>query len=345
MSQNNRIASFRTGPRWACARRPVVAVLVVAVGIVLSQTCNAGVVSLPEGAAQTAQIAEPLASDVIATGPFGSGATSQKTVEGQLTRTAWRIRGTDQSALQLITALRDELASSGFKILYQCQSDACGGFDFRYALQVISEPEMHVDLGDFCYLSAERKSGKGTENVTLLVSRSNDSGFVQMTQIMPYDATMAMPAGVPVGPSVSASVPSVTPMPVAMPFQGGSLASQLDGKGTVPLDDLVFETGSAALDPGPFASLDALAAYLVAHPDRQITLVGHTDAVGPLDINIAISRKRAQAVVDRLVKSYGVNPAQVAAQGVGFLAPRASNLTDAGRTENRRVEAMLASTR
>jgi OOP family OmpA-OmpF porin len=70
-------------------------------------------------------------------------------------------------------------------------------------------------------------------------------------------------------------------------------------------------------------------------------LVGHTDATGGLEINISVSRRRAASVVERLVAAYNVPRAQIAAEGVGYLAPRATNLTDAGRTANRRVEAVL----
>ena len=73
-------------------------------------------------------------------------------------------------------------------------------------------------------------------------------------------------------------------------------------------------------------------------------MVGHTDAVGGLDGNVALSRRRASSVRDRLVGKYGVAGAQVTSDGVGFLSPRATNLTEAGRERNRRVEVILTST-
>ncbi len=75
-----------------------------------------------------------------------------------------------------------------------------------------------------------------------------------------------------------------------------------------------------------------------------MALVGHTDFAGALDSNIALSKKRAASVADRLVQSYGVNRTQLDPEGVGYLAPRATNQTDAGRTQNRRVEVMITST-
>ena len=107
------------------------------------------------------------------------------------------------------------------------------------------------------------------------------------------------------------------------------------------LADLDFGTGAAALGAGPFASLAALAEYLKADPARRIALVGHTDTVGGYDANLALSRRRARAVMDRLAKAHGVPPAQMEAEGIAYLAPRASNTARAGREANRRVEAVL----
>jgi OOP family OmpA-OmpF porin len=73
----------------------------------------------------------------------------------------------------------------------------------------------------------------------------------------------------------------------------------------------------------------------------RVALVGHTDATGSLDANIALSRKRAASVKDRLVRAYGIAVSRLDAEGMGYLAPIASNLTQAGRDANRRVEAVL----
>ena len=94
-----------------------------------------------------------------------------------------------------------------------------------------------------------------------------------------------------------------------------------------------------------FASLAELADWLARTPDVAVAIVGHTDADGSLEGNIAISRRRAQAVVDRLVADYGVPAGQLTAAGMGYLAPVASNLTPDGRAANRRVEAVITGRR
>jgi OOP family OmpA-OmpF porin len=129
---------------------------------------------------------------------------------------------------------------------------------------------------------------------------------------------------------------------LSIPADAGDIVAQLETAGHVVLADLDFASGSASLGDGPVQSLDAMVAYLLANPTRQITFVGHTDATGSLAANVALSRRRAEAAQAYIV-SRGVPAGQVAADGVGFLAPRATNLTAEGREANRRVEAVLIS--
>jgi len=93
-----------------------------------------------------------------------------------------------------------------------------------------------------------------------------------------------------------------------------------------------------------FASLQSLADYLVANPNRTVALVGHTDSVGSLDGNIALSKRRAGSVLERMVSTYGIPRRQMEAEGMGYLSPIASNLVEEGRTANRRVEVIITST-
>ena len=81
--------------------------------------------------------------------------------------------------------------------------------------------------------------------------------------------------------------------------------------------------------------------YLLKHPDASVILVGHTDTVGKLEANIKLSKDRAQAVTERLIKKYGVKSDQLSSDGVGYLSPITSNETEQGRDMNRRVEVIL----
>ena len=121
------------------------------------------------------------------------------------------------------------------------------------------------------------------------------------------------------------------------------LISVLQSDGRAVLEDLDFGSGADALDVGTYPSLKTLAAWLAREPAAQIVLVGHTDAVGSLEANTGLSQRRAEAVVNLLASDYGGNSEQLQAAGAGYLAPRASNLTDEGRARNRRVEVVLLS--
>jgi OOP family OmpA-OmpF porin len=282
---------------------------------------------LPDPARETWSIVLPLASYALPTGAWDGTALPTRLVEGQLERRAWRLDLPGSTTLELLAPLRAQLAAQGYSTVFQCETKACGGFDFRFATEVLPEPDMHVDLGDFRFLSAEM----GDEAVSLLVSRSTAAGFVQMTYVGPA-ATPAVLA--PERPEASPSTASAPP----------DLLARLAETGVIALDDLRFDQGSSSLAPAKYPSLIALAGWLAADPARRIALVGHTDTVGALEPNEAISRARAQSVLEVLTGSYGVPPAQVTAKGVGYLSPRATNVTPEGRALNRRVEAVVTAT-
>jgi OOP family OmpA-OmpF porin len=110
------------------------------------------------------------------------------------------------------------------------------------------------------------------------------------------------------------------------------------------LADLDFPSGETDLPEDRYASLAALASFLEANPGTTVALVGHTDAVGGAEGNIAISRSRAESARALLTARYGADPGRVEAFGMGYFAPVASNATPEGREANRRVEAVVTST-
>lgn len=286
----------------------------------------------PTGAERTMERVERLGSYAIPIGPWQDGSLVTRTSEGRVEMTAWRMAAPGMGTLEIMAPLRETLKADGWQVLFDCETRSCGGFDFRYATQVLPEPAMHVDLGDYRFLSVRR----GAEVLSLLVSRSGGAGtgHVQMIRVSPAEPDM---------PTAALATKS-EPGPVAAVPAPGSIGDALE-RGAVVLKGLVFESGAATLAGADEAMLADLAAYLVAHPDRSIALVGHTDAAGSAEANVALSRRRAEAVRTRLIESHGADAQRVQAMGAGFMAPRASNLTEEGRAANRRVEAILTSTR
>lgn len=116
-----------------------------------------------------------------------------------------------------------------------------------------------------------------------------------------------------------------------------STAGLLPGRGPVVLRGVSFETGSTALTPGSYGTLDGVAAALAAHPDIRVEIAGYTDNAGAPGTNLRLSQLRAEAVRAYLV-SRGVGAGRLTARGYGSANPVASNATAAGRVQNRRVE-------
>ncbi|MBN9888790.1 OmpA family protein [Salipiger abyssi] len=276
--------------------------------------------ALPSGTRLMAETVTDPGSYAVPLGPWREETGVPVTrAEGRIARQAWRIDASDLTTLQILAPLRAQVTEAGYEILFDCASARCGGFDFRFGTEVMPAPEMYVDLTSFRFLAARGLEG---DYLTLLVSRSNAAGYVQVIR-----AGVALPAEEIVAPIAA-------PEPVA------EIAARLERQGHVILRDLRFESGSASLGGGALASLDALAEYLRDNPGRRVLLVGHTDAVGSLAGNTALSRQRAAAAVAYL-NERGVSEGQLGAEGAGYLAPVASNLTQQGRDENRRIEAVL----
>ena len=101
---------------------------------------------------------------------------------------------------------------------------------------------------------------------------------------------------------------------------------------------IYFNTGSAVLLPESQAALARIAALVHAHPDWTLTIEGHTDSMGSAASNLTLSKARAMAVRDALIRSQGVAAQQLSAAGFGATRPVESNGTLEGRARNRRVE-------
>jgi outer membrane protein OmpA-like peptidoglycan-associated protein len=106
---------------------------------------------------------------------------------------------------------------------------------------------------------------------------------------------------------------------------------------------LLFDTGSAAVSPAVQRDLTALANNLVAYPDSIVSVIGHTDDTGSTEFNQRLSEQRANAVAGVLVDR-GVSSARIVASGRGETQPVASNATEEGRRQNRRVEVIIRPT-
>lgn len=117
-------------------------------------------------------------------------------------------------------------------------------------------------------------------------------------------------------------------------------AKQTDRGLVVTLSDVLFEFNRADLKPGAMRSLYPLVTFLKENPTRTVSIEGHTDSVGSQSYNLELSARRADAVRDFLM-AQGVEAGRINTVGYGKAYPVASNDTEAGRQQNRRVEVVM----
>jgi len=118
---------------------------------------------------------------------------------------------------------------------------------------------------------------------------------------------------------------------------GTPRGAKVDARGCWVLEDVHFDSGSAAIKPKYHAELDNVVAVLKKNPGVKIVVEGHTDSQGSLELNQRLSQQRAEAVMNYLIGK-GVDPDQLSAVGYGPARPIADNDTAEGRAQNRRIE-------
>ena len=117
-------------------------------------------------------------------------------------------------------------------------------------------------------------------------------------------------------------------------------AKQTDRGIVLTLGDVLFEFDKAELMPGGFRAVNKLATFLNEYETRNVLIEGHTDSIGTQEYNIDLSRRRAEAVRSALMEK-GIARDRAITKGYGKSYPVASNETEAGRQQNRRVEVII----
>lgn len=102
-----------------------------------------------------------------------------------------------------------------------------------------------------------------------------------------------------------------------------------------------FPTNSSVINDRFDDEIRRIAEVMERNPETTVEIAGHTDNRGDADYNQFLSQRRAEAVANRLTRMFGIDPDRVSAEGYGESQPVASNETEAGRAENRRVEARI----
>lgn len=121
---------------------------------------------------------------------------------------------------------------------------------------------------------------------------------------------------------------------------GSEIAVREQRDGSVMLDipgAALFDTNQTAIKPKFASTLDQISATLRDNPGTIVCIIGYTDSTGSTSYNADLSVRRAQSVREFLERK-GIEGNRLTAAGLGERFPTASNNTESGRTQNRRVE-------
>ena len=270
-------------------------------------------------------------------------ASKSQRVEGQVTRILYA-GPQGRSPLEVSRNYEQELLKDGFKVLFKCGKEECGGRDghvgeyYLYTLdkQLKNYPpsgsgrptgqvsEYALAFGkDQRFLSAKRTSPEGDAYASVYVAMG---GFDMHPETFQH-------------PIILLDLVEAAPMETKMvTVDAGAMAKDVAATGHVALYGIYFDHDKADVKPESAPTLAELSKFLTQEPKLTLYVVGHTDNVGGFDYNMGLSERRAAAVVRELTSKHGVQAARLKPAGTGPLAPVAPNDTEEGRAKNRRVE-------
>lgn len=239
-------------------------------------------------------------------GAVTAGAPKSLHLEGKITRIAY-IFPADRSTLEVYRNYESALKRAGFQTVFACSGDACG----------IARFHMTADWSDQWYGTGHwQYSGKlvrpeGDLYVSLHVSPGATN--LDIIEVKPMEGGLV---------SINAA----------------ALKGDIGKAGHVAIYGIFFDTAKSDVKPESASALQEIGKLLQQDPKLKLYIVGHTDNAGDFQMNMDLSKRRAEAVMKALTNTYGVSADRLQAFGSGPLAPVAPNRDEEGRAKNRRVE-------
>ena len=270
--------------------------------------------------------------------PYASRPASGSRVALQYTLTGKR------TALEVVRNYQQQATTDGFKTRFECVGAACGSAgsgQVSYSLLTTMLPGTFFGfvgessaaacgaygVGDIRYALLEHPT---TGTVLAVAAATPTISSSYCAEAWAQQLTIWV---------VRVEVKAREEQMVAL--SPAALAARIDVDGRVAVYGILFDANKAVLKPASTQSIDHIAELLMQRPTLKLHVVGHTDSDGAFDANLALSRKRADAVVADLVGRKGIARARLTGNGVGSLAPVQTNTTDEGRARNRRVELVV----
>ena|SRR5688572_663451 len=143
-------------------------------------------------------------------------------------------------------------------------------------------------------------------------------------------------------PEIIAKKPEPVPVPVPekkpeVVAKKSDYFGEVKAKKTIRLDKIFFQPDKANLLPSSYEELNKLYDFLAENPTVSIQINGHTDITNLPDYNQVLSENRAKAVKTYLIRK-GISDKRIKTKGFGETQPVATNETEEGKQQNRRVE-------
>lgn len=241
-------------------------------------------------------------------------------LEGKLTRLQYRV-DSSEGLFKVFSNYKNALKQAGYDILFTT-SDNESSWPFwneivyaqEKGINAVRDNKFEDPFGRYGFRFITAKGAYKGNNAYIALFIQNSGDHIYITQ----------------------DIVEVNPMESGL-VSAQKIADQIQLSGFVSIYGIHFESGKWEINQESEEALKELATFLNNHEKNNYLIVGHTDNVGDLDANMALSQKRAKAVKQALTEGYDVKATQLKAYGVASLAPVTSNATEEGKARNRRV--------
>ena len=244
-------------------------------------------------------------------------------------------------------AYEDTLAGDGAELVYACSGDNCGGrngfaggiggnvMSLAYYVwpdsRIVDDKKSAGMCAQTGYIKNQeyrlfRDEAKDT-TVSVHAYTLNPSQFSDCKKNFTQKTVVA----------VDVIAPDSAPIELTT-VTSDEMQSEISATGKIALYGINFDSGKDSLRADSAETIIQIAELLKSDGELRLLIVGHTDAEGSFDFNQDLSERRAGSVVRALIDEHGIARERLFPVGVSFASPVATNDTEDGRAQNRRVE-------
>ena len=226
--------------------------------------------------------------------------TKNQHLEGKITRIVY-VAPAGRTVLEVFRNYQAALKKGGFETLFTCGPQGCGSTIANAYANSGDNADYWGPEHGIHYISAKLARPEGDVYVSLLIdnqgpdSRANVELYV--IEVKPMESDL-------------------------ITVNAASLANDINRTGHASVYGIYFDTGKADIKPESDATMKEIAKLLQGDPTLKLYVVGHTDNQGALDLNMDLSRKRADAVLAALTTKYAVPASRLKAYGCGPVRSR-----------------------